>query len=130
MLFQRLGAAKHSITIEHYHDVGKMLFAFVFFWGYIAFCQFMLDLVREHPRGDGLVSSRGSSAAGKTSRSPFWSSTSRSRSCSFCPATPKPPAQGTRVLLGGGCWSCTGSISTGSSCRRCRRPRFRSTSAS
>ena len=42
MLFQRLGAIKHSVTTEHYHDVGKMLFAFVFFWGYIAFCQFML----------------------------------------------------------------------------------------
>jgi hypothetical protein len=42
MLLQKLGAARHSITVEHYHDVGKMLFAFVFFWGYIAFCQFML----------------------------------------------------------------------------------------
>lgn len=42
MLFQKLGAIKHAVTIEHYHDVGKMLFAFVFFWGYIAFCQFML----------------------------------------------------------------------------------------
>jgi len=27
---------------EHYHDLGKWLFAFTFFWGYIAFSQFML----------------------------------------------------------------------------------------
>ena len=31
-----------SVNKEHYHDLGKLLFAFVFFWGYIAFSQFML----------------------------------------------------------------------------------------
>ena len=31
-----------SVTVEHYHDLGKYLFAFTFFWGYIAFSQFML----------------------------------------------------------------------------------------
>lgn len=30
------------ITREHYHDLGKLLFGFVFFWGYIAFSQYML----------------------------------------------------------------------------------------
>jgi hypothetical protein len=30
------------LTAEHYHDVGKLLFAFIFFWGYIAFSQFLL----------------------------------------------------------------------------------------
>ncbi|MGD0900074.1 MAG: quinol:cytochrome C oxidoreductase, partial [Thermoguttaceae bacterium] len=35
----RLGRA---VTVEHYHDLGKLLFAFVFFWGYIAFSQYML----------------------------------------------------------------------------------------
>jgi hypothetical protein len=30
------------VTFEHYHDLGKMLFAFVVFWAYIAFSQFML----------------------------------------------------------------------------------------
>jgi hypothetical protein len=39
---QRGGVLKHSITKEHYHDIGKLLFAFVFFWGYVAFSQFML----------------------------------------------------------------------------------------
>jgi hypothetical protein len=31
-----------SVNVEHFHDLGKLLFAFVFFWGYIAFSQFML----------------------------------------------------------------------------------------
>lgn len=39
---QSAGYARHTITVEHYHDLGKFLFAFVFFWGYIAFSQFML----------------------------------------------------------------------------------------
>ncbi len=30
------------ITLEHYHDLGKLLFAFTVFWAYIAFSQFML----------------------------------------------------------------------------------------
>jgi len=42
MALQRSGRLVHSITVEHYHDMGKLLFAFVFFWGYIAFSQFML----------------------------------------------------------------------------------------
>ena len=40
---QSKGMLKESITTEHYHDLGKFLFAFVFFWGYIAFSQFMLQ---------------------------------------------------------------------------------------
>jgi len=41
MLGQRAGYFP-AITTEHYHDLGKLLFAFVFFWGYIGFSQFML----------------------------------------------------------------------------------------
>jgi len=39
---QRSGRLTESITVEHYHDLGKLLFAFVVFWGYIAFSQYML----------------------------------------------------------------------------------------
>jgi hypothetical protein len=39
---QASGRLRQVITVEHYHDLGKLLFAFVFFWGYIAFSQFML----------------------------------------------------------------------------------------
>jgi len=39
---QANGRLTEVIHDEHYHDLGKWLFAFTFFWGYIAFSQFML----------------------------------------------------------------------------------------
>ncbi|TWT88862.1 hypothetical protein Mal64_23500 [Pseudobythopirellula maris] len=36
------GVLTQSITTEQYHDLGKLMFAFIFFWGYIAFSQYML----------------------------------------------------------------------------------------
>jgi hypothetical protein len=39
---QRAGRLRHAITIEHYHDLGKLIFAFVVFWAYIAFSQYLL----------------------------------------------------------------------------------------
>jgi hypothetical protein len=40
---QRSGRLTHSINAEHYHDIGKWMFAFTFFWAYTAFSQFMLQ---------------------------------------------------------------------------------------
>jgi len=40
---QRTGRLTHSINSEHYHDIGKWMFAFTFFWAYTAFSQFMLQ---------------------------------------------------------------------------------------
>ncbi|MFH1279607.1 MAG: quinol:cytochrome C oxidoreductase [Candidatus Eisenbacteria bacterium] len=39
---QRAGRMTHMITAEHYHDMGKLMFAFTVFWAYIAFSQYML----------------------------------------------------------------------------------------
>jgi hypothetical protein len=39
---QRSGRLKTAITVEHYHDLGKMVNAFTLFWAYIGFSQFML----------------------------------------------------------------------------------------
>ncbi len=39
---QTNGRLVKSVTSEHYHDIGKMMFAFTIFWAYIAFSQFML----------------------------------------------------------------------------------------
>ena len=39
---QKGGAARRFITVEHYHDLGKWMFAFTVFWAYIAFSQYML----------------------------------------------------------------------------------------
>ena len=40
---QRTGRLTHSVNPEHYHDIGKWMFAFTFFWAYTAFSQFMLQ---------------------------------------------------------------------------------------
>lgn len=42
LALQKAGRVVHSINVEHYHDLGKLMFAFVFFWSYVAFSQFML----------------------------------------------------------------------------------------
>jgi hypothetical protein len=42
VILQLLGRLTRDVTTEHYHDMGKLLFAFVVFWAYIAFSQFML----------------------------------------------------------------------------------------
>jgi len=42
MILQAGGWLKDVITVEHYHDLGKLLFACVVFWGYIAFSQYLL----------------------------------------------------------------------------------------
>ena len=43
LAIQRSGRLVHSINEEHYHDIGKWMFAFTFFWAYTAFSQFMLQ---------------------------------------------------------------------------------------
>jgi hypothetical protein len=39
---QTRGILKNAVTVEHYHDFGKLLFGFTVFWAYIAFSQYML----------------------------------------------------------------------------------------
>lgn len=39
---QYKGVLDGAVTVEHYHDLGKLLFAFTVFWAYIAFSQYML----------------------------------------------------------------------------------------
>jgi hypothetical protein len=41
-LLQRIGFLKEAVNVEHYHDLGKFMFAFTFFWGYVTFSQYML----------------------------------------------------------------------------------------
>ena len=42
VFLQATGRAARSITAEHYHDLGKWMLAFVIFWGYMAFSQYLL----------------------------------------------------------------------------------------
>jgi len=50
---QRAGRLAGLITPEHYHDLGKLMFAFVFFWAYIAFSQYLLIWYANLPEETG-----------------------------------------------------------------------------
>ncbi|MCC6214974.1 MAG: quinol:cytochrome C oxidoreductase [Polyangiaceae bacterium] len=39
---QGQGKLVKSVSVHHFHDIGKMMFAFTVFWAYIAFSQYML----------------------------------------------------------------------------------------
>ena len=40
--FKNKNILVNDITEEHYHDLGKLMFAFTIFWGYMAFSQYFL----------------------------------------------------------------------------------------
>jgi hypothetical protein len=42
IVLQRAGLVRGVSTVEHRHDIGKLLFGFTVFWAYIAFSQFIL----------------------------------------------------------------------------------------
>jgi hypothetical protein len=50
---QGRGRLTSAVTVEHYHDVGKFLFAFVVFWAYIGFSQYMLIWYANLPEETG-----------------------------------------------------------------------------
>ncbi len=50
---QRLGTLRGILTVEHLHDLGKLLFAFSCFWMYIWFCQYMLIWYANFPEETG-----------------------------------------------------------------------------
>lgn len=41
-VLQRTGRLLQAVHVEHYHDLGKLVFGFVVFWAYIGFSQYML----------------------------------------------------------------------------------------
>ncbi|MEZ5360730.1 MAG: hypothetical protein R3F48_18090 [Candidatus Zixiibacteriota bacterium] len=42
MGMRKQGVMDTVVTVEHYHDLGKLAFAFMIFWGYMAFSQYFL----------------------------------------------------------------------------------------
>jgi hypothetical protein len=42
MALRRQGHLRDVVNTEHYHDMGKLLFAFMVFWTYVTFSQYML----------------------------------------------------------------------------------------
>jgi hypothetical protein len=55
---QRKGVLRTAVTPEHYHDLGKMMFAFTIFWAYIGFSQFMLIWYANLPEETGWYQER------------------------------------------------------------------------
>ena len=53
------GLVTTAVTAEHYHGLGKFLFGFVFFWGYIAFSQYLLIWYANLPEEVGWMLRRG-----------------------------------------------------------------------
>lgn len=39
---RRHAGLRETITVEHFHDLGKLTFAFIIFWAYMAFSQYFL----------------------------------------------------------------------------------------
>jgi hypothetical protein len=64
LYLQSRGLMLQSVTEEHFHDLGKLMFAFTFFWGYIAFSQYMLYWYGNIPDETEWYRRRGATTAG------------------------------------------------------------------
>jgi hypothetical protein len=42
LMLRRSGLLRDAVNVEHFHDMGKLLFGWIVFWSYIAFAQFFL----------------------------------------------------------------------------------------
>ena len=58
MRLKRLGYLG-SMSREHFHDLGKLLFGFIFFWAYIAYSQYVLIWYGSMPNEVGWYALRG-----------------------------------------------------------------------
>lgn len=63
LVLSRMGLAPARLPDEHLRDLGRLLFAFVFFWGYIAFSQYMLLWYANIPETTRWWAVRGASLA-------------------------------------------------------------------
>jgi hypothetical protein len=58
MWLHKRGVLLKSVTTEHFHDLGKMMFAFTVFWAYVGFSQFMLIWYANIPEETGWFKER------------------------------------------------------------------------
>lgn len=59
ILLHNSGYLRGVVTTEHFHDLGKLMFAFSVFWGYIGFAQFFLIWYASIPEETEWFSYRG-----------------------------------------------------------------------
>lgn len=60
---QGRGIMTSSVNCEIYHDLGKWLFGFVFFWSYVAFSQYMLQWYANIPEETAWYAQRGATTS-------------------------------------------------------------------
>ncbi|HEY0010200.1 MAG TPA: hypothetical protein VGB55_15855 [Tepidisphaeraceae bacterium] len=74
IVLQKRGYVRQSVTEEHYHDMGKWLWAFIVFFAYIAFSQYMLQWYANLPEETFWYDKRGYSSAHPNGYTPlvFW----------------------------------------------------------
>jgi len=65
LLLQWRGFMRQSVTVEHFHDLGKWLFGFVFFWGYVNFSQYMLQWYSSMPEETHWFKDRGATTVAR-----------------------------------------------------------------
>jgi len=63
LVLSRIGKMPARLSEAHFRDLGRLLFAFIFFWGYIAFSQYMLLWYANIPETTGWWAVRGASLA-------------------------------------------------------------------
>ncbi len=61
LLLRERGVLEGVVTKEHYHDIGKFVFAFTVFWAYIGFSQYFLIWYANIPEETMFYSHRGGS---------------------------------------------------------------------
>jgi hypothetical protein len=71
LFLQKRGYLTASVTQEHYHDMGKFMFAFVVFFAYIAYSQYMLQWYANLPEETFWYDKRGYSTANPNGYSPL-----------------------------------------------------------
>lgn len=71
IVLQRRGYLNVSVSKEHFHDMGKFMFAFVVFFAYIAFSQYMLQWYANLPEETFWYDKRGYSTMYPNGYTPF-----------------------------------------------------------
>jgi hypothetical protein len=63
LVLSRIGKMPAKLSEAHFRDLARLMFAFIFFWGYIAFSQYLLLWYANIPETTGWWAVRGASQA-------------------------------------------------------------------
>ena len=72
-LLHRGGYLTQSVTTEHLHDLGKLMFGFIVFWAYVTYSQYMLIWYANLPETTGWFERRGATTSAFAPGAGYWS---------------------------------------------------------